>query len=155
MNNTTSILACLLLVSISGCGKSASKGGPCDPKPIAELAASLDQANGIGVDLTDKTKQAEIAKAKASLTGKHFAFTGCTFDMQGNDTVSFKDKAGGGDSIDCAMKGGEAAVKAFRKQAMALETDKFFVDVSGDVAMGGNQGFERLGLRDCVITAHK
>ena len=147
------ILSAMTLLGGAGCGKSAAKtqAAPCDAKTIAELAANLDKANGIGVDLTDEKVKADIATAKAAITGKHLAFTGCAFHSQGNDVVSFAEAGGAGPSIDCTMKGGAQSVTEFRHAAMRIGQDKLKLDVSGDVGMGGMKGFERLGLVSCVI----
>jgi len=139
--------------SKASAGKAASV--PCDDKAIAALAADLDKANGIGVELSDTKAQAEIAKAKTALTGKQIAFTGCTFQGQGNDVVSFGSSSGAGKSIDCAMKGGADAVTEFRHAAMKIGQSKLKLDVSGTIALGGRPGIERLRLSACEIATHE
>ena len=47
----------------AGCGKAKkAEGVKCDAKAVDALAASLDKANGINVELTDKVK-ADMAVA--------------------------------------------------------------------------------------------
>ena len=149
----------LLAVSAAACSKTAdsapkAKGVACDAAAITSLAQSLDKANGLRVDLSDKAVQAEIEAAKASILGKRFAFTGCTFASQGNDEVSFG-AVGTDKQLGCAMQGGEADVKAFRHKAMALDADKLRLDVRGEIALGGMKGFERLQMTKCSIDAHE
>ncbi len=146
----------LSALSLAACGKGSSSpaGAPCDAKAIEELAKSLDTANGIGVDLTDKSLEKPREEAKAKLTGKKLAFKGCTFAMQGGDEVSFG-ATGTDKTIDCVMKGGEAGVKDFRRAAMKLDLQKLELDVSGTIAMHGEKPFERLGMTSCTISVHE
>jgi len=139
----------------AGCGKSKHADGvKCDAKAIGALAASLDKANGIGVDLTNDKVKAEIAAAAKDVTGKTFAFDGCKFHSQGNDTVSFSAADSDRPSLDCAMKGGEAGVTEFRHAAMKIGQDKVRLDVSGVIASHGDPQFARLGMTECEISTH-
>lgn len=152
---TSTRLHVLLVLLVAGCSSSSPKidGPPCDAKAIAALDASLDMANGINVDLTKAGVQAEIAAAKAKVTGTKVAFTGCMFRSQGNDEVSFGAVTGDAE-ISCTMKGGSDAVTTFRRKAMKIGQDKVRLDITGQIAMGGMKDFERLGLRDCEISVH-
>jgi hypothetical protein len=116
MKNITSILALALLSA--ACSKGA-KGDLCDAKAIAGITSS---------------------------SGKQLAFTGCTFQGQGNDVVAFGDATGKG-SIDCKLKGGEAAVTEFRHAARKLSMDKLRLDVQGTV--------DGKAMTECEITAHE
>lgn len=150
-------LATVLLLSVAACGKSSKKfdGVPCDDKALADLAASLDKANGIGVNLADDAVKADIEKAKAALIGKKYAFTGCKFSSQGNDEVSFTSFTSEKVDIRCSMKNGTDGVRDFRQAAMAIGQAKVKLDVAGEIAIGGEKPFERLALRNCEITAHE
>ena len=111
-----------ILVSVVGC-KSSTKAQPCDGSAIGSLSKA---------------------------DGKQVAFAGCTFQGQGNDIVSFGESDGGGKSIDCAMKGGEGAVKAFREAAMKIGQDKLKLDVRGTVVAK-----DSVAMKDCEITTHE
>jgi hypothetical protein len=153
---TTYLIAVLALAACkSSDAKSAADASavPCDPG-ATELNKLLDQANGIGVDLTKDAVQKEIADAKAELGGKKYAFKGCYFAMQGGDSVSFKGTETG-DDIDCHMAGGEKGNKEFRHAAMDLDTKKMRLDVSGTIGEYDNGAFKRLGMIECKITAHE
>src|SRR5450432_1680342 len=115
----TTLLA--IAVSLSACGKSKSSAVACDATATNALAASLDKANGthLGNAYDDPKNKADMAAATKELTGKKFAFTGCKFDGQGNDMVSFT-ASNGDKSINCHMKGGEDGVTKFRHAAMAI-----------------------------------
>jgi hypothetical protein len=117
MKNITSILALALLTA--ACSKGI-KGDPCDAKAIAGITSS---------------------------SGKRVAFTGCTFQSQGNDVVAFGDATGKGPSIDCKLKGGDAAVTEFRHAAMKLSMSKLRLDVQGTV--------DGKAMTECEITAHE
>jgi len=152
---TTSLIT-LLAISLAGCGTSSKKaaGVPCDAKALAALSAELDKANGIGLNIADEQIKKDVDAAKAAVLGKHYAFTGCTFASQGNDEVGFGAATGGEPSIDCTMKDGKDGVRTFRKEALEIGQDKVRLDVSGELAVGGMKGFERVGLRNCEISVH-
>jgi hypothetical protein len=157
MTNTKLLLVTIVLATAAGCSKkssssSSAKAAPCDPDAVKALAANLELANGMGIDLTEKGSDAKIASAKAAVMGKEIAFSGCTFDSQGNDIVAFGPSTGGhGVSIECAMKGGEAGVTEFRHAAMELDMKKLRLDVHGKVAASG----DRVAVTGCEITAHE
>jgi len=139
----------------AGCGKSKHADGvKCDAKAIGALAASLDKANGMNVDLGSDKVKAEIAAAAKDLTGKQFAFDGCKFHSQGNDLVTFSASDSEGATLECAMKGGEAGVTEFRHAAMKIGQDKLRLDVSGVIASHGEKPFARLGMTECEISTH-
>jgi len=79
----------VIALSLFACGKSKPSGVACDATAVNALAASLDKANGLNVDLQDAKIKADIATATKEITGKKFAFTGCKFSGQGNDEVWF------------------------------------------------------------------
>ena len=162
MHEFPKIAFLLLVISSAACSKSAdsaprangAKAIACDAAAITALAKSLDTANGLGVDLSKASVQADIEAAKASITGKQVAFTGCTFARQGNDEVTFG-AVGTDAEINCVMEGGEAGVRAFRNKAMELDMKKLRLDVRGEIALGGMKGFERLKLTKCTIDVHE
>lgn len=155
-NLRTALALCALSLAAAACGKSSAgpAGAPCDAKAIEELAKTLDTANGIGVDLQDKSLEKPRAEAKAKVDGKKYAFKGCTFAMQGNDTVTFG-ATGTDKTLGCVMKGGEDGVKSFRHAAMKLDFDKLKLDVSGVIKLHGEAPFDDYGLTDCTISAHE
>jgi hypothetical protein len=145
----------LSLALVAGCHSSKHADGvACDAKAVKALAGSLDQANGIGLDLQDAKVKTDIAAATKELTGKTYAFTGCKFSSQGNDVVSFS-ASDGDKSVDCHMKGGEEGVTKFRHAAMAVGQDKLKLDVSGVIAPDGDAHFPRLAMTACEIDAHE
>lgn len=124
----------------------------CDAKAIEALANTLNKANGLNVERGDPAVEAEIDAAKARILGEAFAFTGCTFSMQGNDEVTFG--ATGTDAeLGCIMKDGEAGVRAFREEAMTLDPQKLRLDVRGEIAAAGM--LDRLQMTKCVINVHE
>lgn len=142
-------------LAFAACGKGSKHidGVACDAKTIGDLAAKLDLASGVNVDLTNDKIKADIAAAKKDVMGKTFAFTGCKFQSQGNDQVSFA-SSDGAKSIRCTMKGGEAGVTEFRHAAMKVGQDKLLLDVSGTIGESGSKDFERVGMTGCEIVAH-
>ncbi|MEO8554535.1 MAG: hypothetical protein ABI678_31380 [Kofleriaceae bacterium] len=144
------------ILALAACGKGGGThidGVACDAKAVGDLAAKLDMASGINVDLTNEKVKADIAAAKKDVMGKTFAFTGCKFQSQGNDQVSFA-SSDGSKSIQCTMKNGEKGVTEFRHAAMAVGQDKLKLDVSGTIAEAGSAHFERVGMTGCEIVAH-
>jgi hypothetical protein len=171
MNKITCALSLSLLV-IGGvaCGKSQSNDTssskpveaaaapkvtfePCEAATITKLAADIDQANCVNVDLSDKAITDACEAVKTKITGKRYALKGCTFAGQGNDEVRFG-ATGTDASVTCVMKGLEEGNKAFRHAAMAFDIEKLRLDVTGVMEMGGDQ-VKRLRLRDCEISVHE
>jgi len=173
MTKTTRAFALsILVVGVAACGKGKEAGGdkasggkavegaapaptfePCEAA-FSKLAADLDKANCLNVDLGDKSITDACEAMKTQITGKRYALRGCTFSSQGNDEVSFG-ATGTDKTLDCTMKGGEEGVKTFRNAAMKLDMAKLRLDVSGVIALGGMKGFERLQMTDCQISAHE
>lgn len=118
MKNVTLLI--IVFSAVPACSK-GPKSAACDAAALAKIADS---------------------------SGKEIALTGCTFASQGNDVVAFTDTSSGSPSIDCKMKGGEAAVTAFRHAAMALDMKKLRLDVHGTVS-------GKDALKDCEISAHE
>jgi hypothetical protein len=169
MINTARVLPItLLVVAAAACSKGgdgpssgkATESAPkanyvsCDAAAIAALDAELDKANCLNVDLSDKAITDACAATAKQVTGKTYAFKGCTFSSQGNDQVSFG-ATGTDKTVHCTMKGGEAGVDSFRRSAMKLDMEKLRLDVTGVIAMSGDKNFERLQMTDCQITAHE
>jgi len=127
---------------------------PCDAASVAALAADLDKANCLEVDLSKKALTDACKAKERQITGKTYAFKGCTFAGQGNDVVSFG-ATGTDKTIECVMKGGEAGVTGFREAAMKLDTDKLRLEVTGVIAKVHGYAFDSLKLTDCEITAHE
>ena len=159
MTNTThALVLSLLVIGAAACGKADGSASykPCDAKAITELSARLEKASPFGVDKSDKKAMAVYEAAKAKLTGKHYAFKGCTFATQGGDEIHFR--AQGTDvSLGCVMKGGEAGVTKLRHGAMGLnvDEDKLRLDVSGVIGLAGEGDFSHLQLTGCSIAVHK
>jgi len=143
------------VLAFAACGKGGKHidGVACDAKAVGDLAAKLDLASGVNVDLTNEKIKADIAAAKKDVMGKAFAFTGCKFQSQGNDQVSFA-STDGTKSIRCTMKGGENGVTEFRHAAMKVGQDKLILDVSGTIGESGSKDFERVGMTNCEMVAH-
>jgi len=144
----------LIALSLFACKSKHIDAVACDATAVNALAANLDKANGIGVDLQDPKNKADIANATKDLTGKKFAFTGCKFSMQGNDEVSFT-ASNGDKSIGCHMKDGEEGVTKFRHAAMAIGQAKLRLDVSGTIESDKDAHFPRLAMTGCEIEAHE
>lgn len=147
----------ITVLAVAACGKGGGKhidGVACDAKAIGDLAAKLDLASGINVDLTNDKVKADIAAAKKDIMGKTFAFTGCKFTSQGNDQVSFS-SPDGAKELRCTMKGGEHGVTEFRHAAMKVGQDKLKLDVQGTIGEAGSKDFERVGMTNCEIVAHE
>ncbi len=148
-------LALISIVAMAGCGK--SKGADavaCDVKALTTLSADLDKANGAHLDLTKDSVKADTAAAAKAITGKKYAFTGCSFFGQGNDAVSFSPAGAETPYIDCKMKGGQDAVTEFRHAAMKIGQAKLKLDVNAVVASAGDKDSARLQLTECEISAH-
>lgn len=126
---------------------------PCDAKAIDALHADLDLANGFNVDRNDKNIEAKIEAQKTALTGTQIFFTGCSFKMQGNDTVTFG-AAGTEKDIGCTMKGSDAGVAAFRTAAMAISIEKLRLDVRATIGSTGSRVGDVAPI-DCTIFAHE
>ena len=167
---TTRLLAITLLVAAAAaCGKGGDKAAngkavevaaskanyvPCEAAAFDALEADLTKANCFNVDLTDKAITDACEAMKKQITGKTYAFKGCTFSSQGNDEVSFG-APGSDKELHCIMKGGQAGVTEFRHAAMKYDMAKLRLDVVGVLTMGGTKGFERLQLAECQIAAHE
>lgn len=163
MTKTSHVVAITLLVgAAAACGKgdkaaeSAPKANyvPCEAAAFDALTADLEKANCLNVDLTDKAITDACEAMKKQISGKTYAFKGCTFSSQGNDEVSFG-APGTDKELHCIMKGGKAGVTEFRNAAMKLDMTKLRLDVVGVITMGGNKGFERLQLAECQIKAYE
>jgi hypothetical protein len=154
MNHWVSLVAAIAFGT--SCGKSKHIDGvACDTKAVGALAASLDKANGIGVDLTNAKVKADIEAATKEVIGKTFAFDGCKFQSQGNDVVSFSAADSDTTRIECVMKDGEAGVSEFRRAAMKIGQDKLRLDVTGVIASHGNKDFARYKMTKCEISTHE
>jgi hypothetical protein len=151
----------LLLALAFGCGNTTESGSNREPQPVpcdpgaTELHSRLRLANGVGVDLGEAGVEDQVEAAKASLLGRSFAFTGCRFASQGNDTVNFA-ASSGADPIECVMVGGEQGNAEFRRAAVQLAFDKLRLDVRGTVVTRqGHFGRTSLTLGECTITPHE
>jgi hypothetical protein len=111
-------------------------GVACDAKAVQALKTSFEKANGDD-------------KAMKELSGKKLAFTGCSFDMQGNDMVYFKATASDA-TLECHMKGGKHGLDDFRHSAMSMNPDKMKLDIEATVGLDQDK---RLALTDCEVTA--
>lgn len=172
-NTTCALVASLLVVATSACSNSKDGGAkasgkavegasgapkanyvPCEAAAFDALEAALAKANCLDVDLTDKAITDACEAKKQEITGKTYAFKGCTFSSQGNDEVSFG-ATGTDKELRCVMKGGDAGVSEFRNAAMKLDMAKLRLDVTGTIALAGSKDFQRLQMTECQITAHE
>lgn len=122
---------------------------PCT-EAFEKLAADLDAASGRGIDYSKPADVERMEATKQALVGKTFAFTGCTFVMQGNDEVDFG-SPGSKSEIDCHMRGGEDGLKAFLRTAGSLDPKKMRLDVRGMASIVDDD----VELTSCEITAHE
>jgi hypothetical protein len=148
-------LLILVPVLFTACKSSeASKGEPCDA--AATLAASLFEANGFNMDLTDPKNKEKIEAAKKSILGKSYSFKNCKFHGQGGDQVTLSVTGKEGDTkslLECVAHGGKEGVTKFRKAGMALEdSTNFKVDFTGTVGLGEHG---RVMLLDCKFNVHQ
>lgn len=125
---------------------------PCDGPEMEQLVQQLRDASGYG-DYDEAKEKAAIA----SVNGRRFAFSGCAFKSQGNDTVTFAPKADSTDKeeVKCRMAGGESGNRAFRDAAMNFDTSRLKLDVSGVAASDGSLNNVSYVLTGCSITPHE
>ena len=132
----------VLVITACTSSKAAPDGVPCEQS--VELYMQIAAANTYTHDKPDATEA-----AKQAVLGKRASFKNCKFSRQGNDNVSFE--GAGGKDLDCAMAGGEDAVRTFRHAAMEFDMKKLKLDVTGVVAEKDG----RVQLTECKITPHE